>query len=257
MAAVLPFAELEWRILLLPSISRGARLEGADGPTGVRALAGPWLHARRLIALWRIPDGDVISLAEAFRFLDEEAVASAIMRTLYRGDDGPADARYWSFPPLTELLPELQACAWQAVLNGELVVEAIKAVRGKWAKQARAVSLVELPRLTPDFELSRLTRGGQDQYIEARVRRAATEPMKASWRNPIPEADVKAATEAIENECAPGTLLSEADFWARLKKRTGRSDLPRQVARNALDNYAPQLKVSPGYSPGYHPPKSD
>jgi hypothetical protein len=66
----LPLAEIEFRLALLPPISRSAHL------------AGPKLHAERLIALWKA-DGE-IALAEAFRLLDVETVAGVILRTVRR-----------------------------------------------------------------------------------------------------------------------------------------------------------------------------
>ena len=51
MAGLLPLAELEFRIALLPAISRGAHL------------AGPALHAQRLVELWKADDADAVPLA--------------------------------------------------------------------------------------------------------------------------------------------------------------------------------------------------
>src|SRR5262249_58306496 len=170
----LPLAELEFRIALLPAISRGAHL------------AGPTLHARRLVELWKVDDNDDVPLAQAFRLLDTEAVAGAILRTVMAGEY-PGDRRHWIFPPLADLLPELQELAWQAMLDGALLVEAIKGVRGT---RPRVVLLAELPRLRPDWRLSRLVRvgcdgcdgeigrGGRDEFIDVRVRRPPAEPVK-------------------------------------------------------------------------------
>ena len=64
----LPLAEIEFRVAVLPPISRGAHL------------AGPQLHAERLIELWRTDDD--VPLAEAFRVLNVETVAGVIWRTV-------------------------------------------------------------------------------------------------------------------------------------------------------------------------------
>jgi hypothetical protein len=58
MAELIPWAELEWRIALLPPISRGI-------------FKGPHLHAARLIELWKVGD-DSVPLAQTFRLLDAE-----------------------------------------------------------------------------------------------------------------------------------------------------------------------------------------
>jgi hypothetical protein len=126
-SASLPLAELEFRIALLPPISRGAPVS-EEWPA--RALAGPWLHAERLVELWKT-DG-VVALAEAFRLLDVEAVAGVILRTVVAGDyDNKGDPRHWHFPSFTDLLPPLREAAWQEAVAGKLVLEAIKGVRGK------------------------------------------------------------------------------------------------------------------------------
>jgi hypothetical protein len=155
------------------------------------------------------------------------------------------------FPPLEDLLPELRELSWQDMLAEAFEVEAIKGLHGT---RPRMVLPVELPRLTPDWELSRLCRNGEDEFIHVRVRRRPAEPgPRKAWREPVPKTDLKAATGAIVQACEPGAQLSESDFWKKLKEQTGRSDLPRQDARTALNEYAPQLKIRPGY----HRPKSD
>jgi hypothetical protein len=238
MAEALAPLELEFRIALLPPISRGAHL------------AGPKLHADRLVKLWEVVDGDSVPLAQAWRLLEPEAVAEAIWRTLGADADGyRGDPRHWVFPPLVDLLPELQQDAWQALLAGELELEAIRGIRGKGYYK---ISPLELPRLAPDWELSRLARGDVDVLLEARVRRRSTEPVKGNWREPISKDELRIAAEAIAKKCAPGERLSAPEFWSRLKDQTKRPDLPRKVARDAFD-YVPQLKIPPGY----HPPKPD
>src|SRR5262249_4416231 len=91
MADLLGAAELELRIALLPPISRGVHL------------GGPALHARRLVELWRVDDNDDILLAQAFRLLDTSVVEGAIFRTAV-AKDYPDDWRYWTLPPLEDLL---------------------------------------------------------------------------------------------------------------------------------------------------------
>ena len=108
---VAEFPELELRIALLPPLSRGLHL------------AGPRVHAERLVALWR--SDDPVPLGEAFRLLvDVDMVAGAILRTIANSEHGYPDPRHWRFPDLEALLPELRACAWQEILAGRLLVEA-------------------------------------------------------------------------------------------------------------------------------------
>jgi hypothetical protein len=142
MADLLPLAELQFRIALLPPISRGAHL------------GGPVLHAQRLTKLWEVAAGDDIPLAEAFRLLDEAAVEGAIWRALATGEY--FGAQYWSFPDIGALLPELRELCWQAMVEGTLLVEALGSKR---ARRPRVVLPAELQRLTPNWQLSQLCRG--------------------------------------------------------------------------------------------------
>jgi len=237
--------ELEFRIALLPPIPRGTPIAEE---WHARALAGPWLHADRLIDLWQVADGEDVPLAQAFRLLDIEAVHGAILRTLGAKDYPASDPRYWFFPPLEDLLPELQQSAWLAALAGTLEVEAIKSVRGKRGKRYQVVLPVELERFEPDQELSRLVHDGVDEFIDVRVRQAPAEPVKAAWREPLSELELKAAVEEVARAYPSGARPSlDEEVLPALKARLRRSDLPRQVARDALKNYAPQLKGHRGY----------
>ena len=227
MADTLSLDELEFRILLLPPISRGSHL------------AGPSVHAARLVELWRV--GDDVLLAQAFRLLDVEAVTEAILRTLAAGDY-PGDPRHWRFPSLENLLPELHTLAWQALLAGTLVVEAVKGVRGK---RRRAVLPAELPRLRPDWELSRLRLGARDEFIDARVRRAPAEPVKKSWRERPTKEALQTAMEEIAKTYPADARPSFKEIWDALKDRLG-ADLPRQDALAAL-SYAPHLRGRRGH----------
>ena len=58
LADPIALAELEFRILLLPPISRAAHLDGPD------------LHARQLVALWKVDDSDDVSIARSRIALD-------------------------------------------------------------------------------------------------------------------------------------------------------------------------------------------
>jgi hypothetical protein len=231
MAEPFSLVELELRIALLPPISRGAHL------------AGPTLHAQRLVGLWGIADADSVPLIEAFRLLNAETVTGAVWRTA-AARDYPGDPRHWTFPDLEDLLLELRELAWQAMLAGTLLTEGIKGVCGK---RYRAVLPAELARLAPDWALSRLTRDGRDEFIDVRVRCPLAEPIKKAWREPISKAELRAAAEVIAETCGPGTRLSELEFWTKLKNQTGRPDLTRRDARTALDDYVPQLKIQSGY----------
>ena len=220
----LPLAELEFRIALLPAISRGAHL------------AGPTLHARRLVELWKVDDNDDVPLAQAFRLLDAETVARAILRTSATRDY-PSDPCHWIFPPLADLLPELQECAWQAMLDGALLVEAIKGVRGT---RLRVVLPTELPRLAPDWRLSRLVRDGcdeeiggegRDEFIDVHVRRPPVERVKKAWRDKPSQKDVDAAVKYLV-QSSPGSL-SEEEIWQDVKVLV--PSLTRKQVRAAID----------------------
>ena len=227
------------RIALLPPISRGA-LVSEERPA--RALAGPWLHAERLVELWKT-DG-VVALAEAFRLLDVEAVAGVILRTAVAGDyDNKGDLRHWHFPPFTDLLPPLREAAWQEALAGKLVLEAIKGVRGK---RHRTILPAELPRLIPDWELARFTLGDRDEFTAVRVRRPSAEPVKATWREQIPEKALENAMKDIARAYEGKARPLEKDIVKEMRNRLRRPDLPRDVIRGALKNYAPQLKRGRG-----------
>jgi hypothetical protein len=239
MADQLTLTELGFRIALLPPLARGAAGDGP--PVFSRALAGPWLHARRLIELWKVVDGDDTSLTQAFRFLDQEAVAGAISKTLTAKDCPVSDPRYWNFPALDDLLPELQELSWQAMLAGALWVEGIKGVRGK---RHRAVLPAELPRLRPDWELSRLVLGTSDKFIDVRARRPPAEPVRKTWKDKPTQAKVDAAMEEIAKGYPPDVHPSEQEIWNKLKAKL---EATRQQARNAIKKH-PRLRGQRGYS---------
>jgi hypothetical protein len=244
MVEELPLLELEFRIGQLPPISRGAPISDFSRP--LRALAGPWLHADRLIDLWRVADGESVPLAQAWRLLELEAVVGAIQRTWAASAEGyTGDPRYWAFPPFKDLLPELQAAAWQALLAGELEVKALKGVRARWAKRPQVVLAVELPRLSPCWELSRLTCDGQDAYVEVRVRRVVAGMPKPAWGKHLSTADLAAAVENIEQSYPPDAHPPFPEFWNRLKGYF--PGISRADARAALKDHAPRLIGRRGY----------
>lgn len=223
--------DFETTILLLPPVSRGAHL------------VGPLLHAQRLVELWK---GDAntdtaVPLALAFRLLDAEAIAGAISRAAAT-EEYSSRPSYWDLPSAEVLLAGLRELVWQAMLEGTLQVEAIEGVRGT---RYRVLLPAELPRLTPDWGLSRLMLDGRDEFIGVRARRMPAEPVQRAWREPIAKADLKAAAEAIAQIYA-GTQPSEEEFWGKLKDQTGRQDLTREEARKALDDYASHLRRAPG-----------
>jgi hypothetical protein len=82
------------------------------------------------------------------------------------------------------------------------------------------------------------------------VEQAPAEPKKA-WRERPPEADIEAAMKDIAQDIAqqypPGAHPGEDVIWAALKVRLKREDLPRRVAREAIEQYAPQLRGRRGY----------
>lgn len=185
MAGLLSALELELRIALLPPVSRAAHLDG------------PRLHAERLVELWKVDDSDHVPLAQGWRLLDVETVAGAILRVMVMGDkDYSGDPRVWRPPGLEDLLPELHALTWRAMRDGTLQVEGIWGARGK---DYSVVLPVELPRLVPDWSLSRLTLGGHDELVDVRI-----------WHAP----SALAATEAADvaafagEQVATGALVA-------------------------------------------------
>jgi hypothetical protein len=229
-AEPIALAELGFRILLLPPISRGAHL------------GGPKLHAQRLVKLWAVDDTDDVPLAQAFRLLNADAVAGAIWRT-WAAKDYPGDPRFWTFPNLTDLLPELYELCWLSMLDGTFLVEAIKGLRGK---RSRTVAPVELPRLRPDWPLSRLCQGERDEFVDARVRRAPAEPIAKRWRKPPDKDDLKAAMEKIAKDYPEGAdppPLQEVQ--EKLKGILG--EATRRLTQSAIEKYVPQLKGRRGY----------
>jgi hypothetical protein len=231
MADALALAEVELRIALLPPITRGSHL------------SGPALYAQQLVELWGISGDDDVPLAQAFRLLDVGEVKGAVLRTLLMGDrECSGDLPHWAFPGFTDLLPELQELSWRAMLDGVLLVEAIKSVRGK---RYRAVLPAELPRLSPDWALSRLTFDGCDDFIDVRVRRAPAEPVKKAWRERPNSAAVKNSMEQVAQTYPPDAQPSFSEIWNRLKERL--PGVPRGVAHGALKQYAPHLLGRRGY----------
>jgi hypothetical protein len=226
--AVQDAVEIEFRIALLPPISRGAHL------------AGPQLHAERLIEIWKA-DSEV-PLGEAFRLLDVETVERVILRTVVAGDYDEGDPRHWHFPPFSNLLPSLREAAWQEILAGTFVLEAIKGITGR---RYRPLVPALLPRLAPDWELSRLTRDGRDEYIEVRVRPMPAADIPWPWRQKKPSRDelkdaVEDAAEAYSSEDPP--LFDE--FWAAVKIRAPRTTQIQM--RKALKEQVPHLHRARG-----------
>ena len=82
------------------------------------------------------------------------------------------------------------------------------------------------------------------------VQQAPTEPKKA-WRERPSEADIATAMKDVAQDIAqqypPGAHPGEDVIWAALKVRLKREDLPRRVAREAIEQYAPQLRGRRGY----------
>jgi hypothetical protein len=234
MADLLAPAEPELCIALLPPISRGAHLDG------------PILYAQRLVELWKVDNDDVL-LAQAFRLLEVEAVAGAILRTSVAGNGESGDSRHWHFPIFQDLLPELRELSWQAMLDGRLLVEGIKGVRGK---RYRAVLPAELPRRRPHWELSRLCLGKRDEFINVRVRRAPAEPAKQTWRDKPSKTELEAFVKDIalgfpEARDHPETRPTFEYLQAQANARFG-MEVPRDDLRAAVDEAAPYLKRSPG-----------
>ena len=92
----------------------------------------------------------------------------------------------------------------------------------------------ELPRLTPDWKLSRLTQGGRDELIEVRVRCAPAEaPVKKAWREKPSIADVKLALGEIAKSYPPDAQPAEREIVGKVKDRLG-PEVTRDQVRKAL-----------------------
>jgi hypothetical protein len=225
----LGLAELELCIAVLPPLSRGFHLDG------------PRLHAERLVKLWAVEDD--IALGEAFRLLPVDALADVILRTVVAADPVRHDPRHWTFPTLAAMLPELQQATWQEIMAGRLQLTAIKGMRGK---VHRIIPPKELVRLAPDWSVGRLIQDGRDEYIDVRCRRMSAPSAKPWSSKALSRTDLRAATEAIAHEQPPGTKLTFAKFQAALHERLGRQ-VPQKAAREAMTDWAPQLKLIRGY----------
>ncbi|MGO8918014.1 MAG: hypothetical protein ACLQJR_19090 [Stellaceae bacterium] len=219
------FPELEWRIARLPPLSRGLHL------------AGPRAHAERLVVLWR-SDGPV-PLSEAFRLLDADMVAGAILRTIAASEDGYPDPRHWRFPDLEALLPELRACLWQEIQAGHLLVKADR----------RTLPPKDLARLTADWQLSELCRSGRAEFVGVTARRrppaASPQQKKQKRHKPIAQDAIKAATMTVAESYPADAKPPFDEFWGKLKKLL--PGIPRRTALAALNDYAPHLKGKRGY----------
>jgi hypothetical protein len=183
--------------------------------------------------------------------LPVELITGVLLRAVTASESG--DPRHWSFPSFEALLPPLREQAWSEILSGHFVVEAIKGVRGK---RRRTVLPAELPRLIPDWELSRLCLGKRDEFIDVRVRHAPAEPVKKAWRERPDRSKLKVAMENIAQRYPPGARPPFSEIWGALKVELGQEDLPWRPAKYALKNYAPHLegrrghRSSKGKSPG-------
>jgi hypothetical protein len=233
MVEVTPLAELTFRILNLPPISRASHFVGPN--------SGPRLHAHRLVGSWRVADGDYVPLAQAFRLLDVDVIARAIMRGMAE-IEREGDPLHWALPTFEELLPKLRKLVWQDLLSGMLLAEGIKGIRGA---RHRTVLSAELQRLTPDWELSRLIHSGHDQFIDVRIQRAPAETIKKAWREKPPTKALKDAMEHVAQQYPPGAHPPFDEVWSALKKLI--PGVPRADARAALKDYAPQLLGRRGY----------
>jgi hypothetical protein len=178
-------------------------------------------------------------LAEAFRLLDVETVAGVILRTVVAGDYSGGDSRHWHFPPFAELLPSLREAAWQEVLAGRLVLEAIKGITGR-RHQPLVPAL--LPRLTPDWELSRLTRDDRDdrdEYIDVQVRPMPATDIPRPWQKKPSRDELKDAVEDAAEAYSSGDPPLFDEFWAAVKIRApGTTQIQM---RKALKKQVPRL----------------
>lgn len=185
--------------------------------------------------------GDDVPLSQAFRLLSVPEIARAIDRTAHMSDhDYSNDPVHWPLPPLVDLLPELHDAVWRALLRGEMQLEATRYARGGISKIARLVPPIELPRLRPDWKLSRLCRGELDEFVEARVRWAPVEPVA---RKRPSKSELKASMVEIERQYPVDARPPFKDIEAALKVR--HPGVTQKQAREALA-YAPRLRGERG-----------
>jgi hypothetical protein len=214
--------EIAAAIAFLEPISRGVHL------------AGPRLHAERLVELWRA-EGPV-PLAQAFRLLNVSAVEGAIWQTMNAiGEFG--NSRHWQFPEIEQLLPALRDLVWQEILAGRLVTEAI-------TDKGRSCALVpaKLQFLEPDWPDSRLRREGRLEFASAEVKRP--QPAAVPLRQ-ASEAEIGRCIAKIVKEW-PGAKPPEEDDLLKMVKAKLGAGVQRSRLRAAKKTNAPQWVLPRG-----------
>jgi hypothetical protein len=248
-AATLAPAELALRIALLPPISRG-----------VFAMEAARQFSAQLIELWRKVDDDV-ALGGVYRLLDAETVAGVVLRILAETEG--TDPRYWTLPDLDALLPALRAEAWEEIMAGRLLVEAVK------AGQHQTLAPVLLRQLVPDWQWSSV-----GEFTDARVRRLPETGRVAEAG--VISGNLSVALDAVTSSAA-GTVAAKQkrpswlslrsaikvavgniveahreplpfnEFWPALNDALGQH-VPRSIARKAQKTFVPpELCLQRGY----------
>jgi hypothetical protein len=152
------------------------------------------------------------------------------------------DPRHWVFPPLADLLPPLRALAWQEALAGKFVLEGIKGITGR---RHYPLTPALLPRLTPDWELSRLLRDGRDEYIDVRIRSMPAAALPRPWQGGKPSRnEIKAAVEDAAEAYSSENPPPFDEFWTAVKIRAPRTTQIQM--RKALKEQVPHLHIARG-----------
>jgi hypothetical protein len=221
-----------FKIAFLEPISRGVHL------------AGPRLHAERLVKIWHTEEA--VRLEQAFRLLDVSLVESVIWRTMNEISEF-GDECHWQFPEFEQLLPPLCDQVWQETLNGRLTIEGTTA-DGK----RHGLLPAKLQFLKPDWPTSRLHSEGHLKYVEVTVKRPAVS-VSPSPRKVVSDAELGRCIQQIVTDWANPTedIKRVVKDW-KADKQPEESELlelvrtrldariSRKRLRLVMKNHAPQ-----------------
>ena len=185
---------------------------------------------------WQAAD-EAVPLAEAFRLLSAEVVTGVVLRAMTEIE--ATDPRYWSLPALDTLLPLLQTAAWQALVGGRLLLEAVPA----GASRHRTLSALDLPWLIPDFSCSRLLHDCRVVYDEVRVRQSPA-PVER-WRKRPSEEEEGEIKVALENILAANPGMTGGQLETALYDYFG-GRVTREVLRAAIKQHAQKTIIGRG-----------
>jgi hypothetical protein len=123
---------------------------------------------------------------------------------------------------------------------------------GSFLVERKRIPAAAIARLEFDFEEGAASGESLPPLIDARLHRvphadvlAPAALIKASWRDRVSKADLESAMKDIAKSYDGKQPPTFNDVWSKLKALFG-PDFPRDAARGALRDYAPQLKRTPG-----------